>query len=153
SPLQVGVRWLGTWWDRKPRFRRHVQDRCPRAVKVANHLRYLDSTKNGPPAYALRKVVTTVVIPTITYAAECWYAGRTRPTRQGTTTSTRIGWHIEMVQRAITSAARAILSVWMTTPNRTLCRDAGIPLAEVALEDIRLRFAFRFKLSTAPIPL
>ena len=150
-PKQTAVRWLGVWFDRRLTFKRHIQERCARAEKVARHLRNLANTKNGPPAHALRKAVTTVVIPTALYAAETWYAGRKIPARnraqraRGATVSARVGWHVETVQRAINTAARAALPVWRTTPNRTLCRDAGIPSADIALEEARLRFAFRLR--------
>jgi hypothetical protein len=150
-PIQAAVRWLGAWFDRKLSFKRHVHERCARAEKVARHLRNLANTKDGPPAHALRKAVTTVVIPTALYAAECWYVGRRRPARgarhagRSETTSARLGWHINAVQRVINTAVRAALPVWRTTPNRTLCRDAGVPTAEVALEELRLRFAFRLR--------
>ena len=48
----------------------------------------------------------------------------------------------------ITKAARAVLPVWKTTPNRTLCRDAGLPTAEDALEKARARMALR--INTVP---
>lgn len=156
---QAAVRWLGVWYDRRITFKRHVHERCARAEKVARHLRSLANTKNGPPAHALRKAIITVVIPTALYAAECWYAGRRLPARgtsraaQGATASARVGWHIDAIQRAINTAARGCLPVWRTTPNRTLCRDAGIPSAELALEEARLRFAFRLHTLDADHPL
>ena len=54
-----------------------------------------------------------------------------------------MGWHIKQVQRVIDTAARAVLPVWRTTPSNTLCRDASLPTAGIALEEIRLRFALR----------
>ncbi|KAK4031181.1 hypothetical protein C8A01DRAFT_21569, partial [Parachaetomium inaequale] len=60
---------------------------------------------------------------------------------------------IQTLQRAINIAARAYLPVWRTTPNRTLYRDAGIPTAEVALEEARLRFAFRLHTIDTDHPL
>ena len=50
----------------------------------------------------------------------------------------------------ITKAARAVLPVWKTTPNRTLCRDAGLPTAEDALEKARARMALRIKSQRTP---
>lgn len=150
KPLQPALRWLGMWFDRKLSFRRHVQERCLRAMKLARHLRSLANTKYGPPPSALRKAVTTCVIPTVLYGAEAWYGGRSRPAKNPSQTgaavvSAKVGWHIDQVQKAINWSARAVLPVWKTTPNNTLCRDAGLPTAELALEEARLRFALRLQ--------
>ena len=45
----------------------------------------------------------------------------------------------------ITKAARAVLPIWKKTPNRTLCRDAGLPTAEDALEKAGARMALHIK--------
>jgi hypothetical protein len=149
-PKHAAVRWLGVWLDRKLKWKRHVQERCATAMKAARFMRSLANTRHGPPAFALRTAVTTVIIPTALYAAECWYGGRLQPCRgsvragrDNEMVSARIGWHIQAVQKVINTALRATLPVWRTTPNRILCRDAGVPTAEAALEEIRLRFAFR----------
>ncbi len=65
----------------------------------------------------------------------------------------RIGGHLKLVQSAITLAARGVLPVWKTTPIATLLRDAGLPSAEVALEEARARFAFRAQTVDAGHPL
>src|SRR3982074_1824532 len=95
--------------------------------------------------------ITTAAIPTALFAAEYWYGGRLHPSRgrvRGNRgmVSARLGWHIQTVQKVINTAIRAALPVWRTTPNRTLCRDAGVPTAEYALEENRLRFAFRLRI-------
>jgi ribonuclease HI len=60
---------------------------------------------------------------------------------------------VDAIQKVINTAARAALPVWRTTPNDTLCRDAGLPTAEVALEEVRQRFAIRLKKVDARHPL
>jgi hypothetical protein len=55
--------------------------------------------------------------------------------------STRLGGLVRIVQSAITLVARGVLPVWRTTPIPTLIRDLGLPLAEVALEEAKARFA------------
>src|SRR5438045_6646674 len=45
----------------------------------------------------------------------------------------------------LTLAARGVLPVWRTTPNVTLFRDSGLPLAMAALEEAKLRFAMRLQ--------
>jgi len=155
---QAAVRWLGIYIDRKLSFRRHIAERCGRAMKLAWHLRGLANTKYGPPATSIRKAVITCVLPTALYGAEVWYAGRTRPPRNTSQTgkdyvSTKLGEHIKQLQRVIDTAARSVLPVWKTTPTITLCRDAALPTAEVALEEVRLRFAFRLHSVDAYHPL
>ena len=72
------LRWLGVWFDRKLRFRRHVSERIAKARQVAQHIRNLARTKDGPPAGSLRKAVTTCVLSSALYGTEAWYARRTR---------------------------------------------------------------------------
>ena len=144
------LRWLGVWFDRKLKFRRHVSKRTTKARQVAQHIRNLARTTNGPPASSLRKAVTTCVLSSALYGTEAWYAGRTRPSphkKHGATfkVSTRVGGLIKMVQSAITLAARGVLPVWRTTPLPTLMRDSGLPSAEVALEEAKARFALRLQ--------
>lgn len=47
---QFALRWLGMWFGRKLRFRRHVAERVSKARHVARHIRNLARTKDGPPA-------------------------------------------------------------------------------------------------------
>ena len=105
------LRWLGVWFDRKLKFRRHVSKRTAKARQVAQHIRNLARTKDGPPASSLRKAVTTCVLSSALYGTEAWYAGRTRPSqhkKNGATVevSTRLGGLVRIVQSVITLAAR-----------------------------------------------
>ena len=79
------------------------------------------------------------------YGAECWYAGRTKPPRTQRSgqpeVSARLGGHIASIDNALVTAARGILPAWRTMPNTALIRDTGLPAAEVALEEVKLRFA------------
>lgn len=146
SGQQPALRWLGMWFDRKLRFRRHVAERATKARHVAQHIRSLARTKDGPPASSLRKAVVTCVLSSALYGSEAWYAGRTKPALTGARdkkSSTKIGGHLTLIQSAITLAARGVLPAWKTTPITTLLRDSGLPSAEVALEDARSRFALR----------
>ena len=147
---QPALRWLGVWFDRKLSFRRHVSERATKARKVSQHIRGLARIKDGPPASALRKAVTTCVLPSVLYGTEAWYAGRTKPSRsqqQGReeTVSARNGWHVDLVDRTLSLAARGVLPVWRTTPTVTLFRDSGLPSAMAALEESKLRFAMRLQ--------
>lgn len=123
------LRWLGVYFDRGMTWERHVQERCSSALKVANHLRSIANTKNGPPPHSMRKAVATVVLSSVLYGAEVWYRGQKRLTR--------------MVHRVLCVAAKAILPSWCTAPHTTLLRDSGLPSAEVALRHVRARLALR----------
>jgi hypothetical protein len=144
----LALRWLRVWFDRRLKFRRHVSKRTTKARQVAQHIRNLARTKDGPPASSLRKAVTTCVLSSALYGTEAWYARRTRPSqhkKNGATVevSTRLRGLVRMVQSVITLAARGVLPVWRTTPLPTLMRDSGLPSAEVALEEAKARFALR----------
>lgn len=142
------LRWLGVWFDRKLRFRRHVEERVTKARRVAQHIRNLARTKDGPPASSLRKAVTTCVLSSALYGTEAWYAGRTKPAcKNGNTVqiNTRVGGLVRMVQSTLILAARGVLPAWRTTPLPILIRDSGLPSAEVALEEAKARFALRLQ--------
>ena len=153
---QPALRWLGVWFDRKLTFKRHVTERAAKARSVAYHIRGLARIKDGPPAVALRKAVLTCVIPSALYGTEAWYAGRTKQPTKGRhkqTVSTRVGWHIDVLERTLTLAIRGVLPVWRTTPTVTLFRDSGLPSAIVALEEAKLRFALRLQTVDPDHPL
>jgi ribonuclease HI len=153
---QPALRWLGVWFDRRLTFRRHVFERAAKARNVAQHIRGLANTTDGPPASALRKAVIACVLPSALYGTEAWYAGRTKP--RGShgpvkIVSTQVGWHVDIIESALTLAARGVLPVWRTTPTITLFRDAGLPSAMAALEEAKLRFALRLQTTDAQHPL
>ncbi|KAH9859188.1 hypothetical protein J1614_012265 [Plenodomus biglobosus] len=155
---QPALRWLGVWFDRKLTFKKHVAVRTAAARKLAHHIRSLANTAHGPPASALRKAVTTCILPTVLYGAEAWYEGRVKNPRilrnaRPSTVSTRVGWHLESIDQTITLAARAVLPAWRTTPNSVLLREAGLPSAAVALEEVKLRFAFHLQTTDQHHPL
>jgi len=141
---QAALRWLGVWFDRKLTFKTHIAKRAAVAQKISHHLRSLANTAHGPPAASLRKAVTTCVMPSLFYGAEAWYEGRTKNPRivrasREPTVSTRIGWHLATIDRTIMTATRAVLPAWRTTPNAIMLREAAMPSAAVALEEIKLR--------------
>ena len=106
----------------------------------------------------MRKAVVTCVLPSLLYGTEAWYEGRTRnPRSRGkaspSAVSTRVGQHIAAIQAVLVQAARAILPVYRTTPLPILFREAGIPSAEVALEEARWRLALRLQTTDRQHPL
>jgi ribonuclease HI len=147
---QTALRWLGVWFDRQLSFKHHVAHRAAATKNLANHLRGLANTAHGPPPDAMRKAVTTCVLPSLLYGTEAWYEGRTRNPRtrrkdSPCSVSTRVGQHIAAIQAVLIQAVRAILPVYKTTPLPILFREAGIPSAEVALEEARWRLALRLQ--------
>ncbi|EDN08633.1 conserved hypothetical protein [Histoplasma mississippiense (nom. inval.)] len=78
---EPALRWLGVHFDRRLTWRPHVSTRAKKARAVAQHIRSLGKTRDGPPADALRKAVTTCVVPSLLYGTEAWYGGRTQPAR------------------------------------------------------------------------
>jgi hypothetical protein len=154
---QTALRWLGVWFDRKLSFRRHVDTRIATAQRVARHLRSLANTSHGFPAAALRKAVTTCVLPSLLYGTEAWYEGRTKDPgtvqNAGDRVSTCVGWHVAAIDRTLILAARAVLPAWKTTPSAVLLREAGLPSATVALEEAKLRFATHLQTTDISHPL
>jgi ribonuclease HI len=149
---QPAIRWLGVWFDRKLNFRRHITERARKARVVAYHIRGLARTVNGPPASALRKATITCVLPSLLYGTEAWYAGRTKINSRKEA-STRVGFHVDLVDKTLALAARGVLPVYRTTPTATLYRDAGLPSAMVALEEAKIRFAMRLQTVDTKHPL
>jgi hypothetical protein len=56
-----------------------------------------------------------------------------------------VGQHIAAIQAVLVQAARALLPAYRTTPLAILFREAGIPSAEIALEEARWRLALRLQ--------
>ena len=117
-------------------------------MALAQHIRSLANCKYGPPASGLRKAVITCVVPTALYGMEAWYCGRRKPDPKASRplereVDARVGWHVDVVHRALTQAARAVLPVWKTTPTNTIFRDAGLPTAQAALDEALWRFSYR----------
>ena len=155
---QPALRWLGVYFDRKLSWKRHVSVRAAKARVIAQHIRDLARTAAGPPASSLRTAVVTCVLPSLLYGTEAWYAGRTKPARHSRglldyTVSTRVGWHVNTIDKTLALALRGVLPVWRTTPSITLFRDAGLPSAIVALEEAKLRFALRLQIVDDKHPL
>ena len=138
------LRWLGMHFDRKLRFRQYIEIRAAKAMKVSNHIKALSATTRGPPAAGLRKIVKTVVLPTLLYGYEAWYRGRTRPI-PGRQASTRLGAHISLAQRALLKAIRGVLPVWKTFLKDALFGASGLPTAQIALDEARYNYAYRLR--------
>lgn len=155
SPSTDPVRWLGVYFDTKLTFRPHVETWGAKAHKIAAHLRCLNRVTQGTPPRATAKAAAACVLPTALFASEVWWQGKTKPGTKDKTreVSTRMEHHVGVIDKAIRSAARAVLPVWKTTPGAALHRESGLPPAEVALEQTRHRTGLRFRLLDEAHPI
>ncbi|ESZ89587.1 hypothetical protein SBOR_10028 [Sclerotinia borealis F-4128] len=110
-----------------------------------------------PPAHAMRKAVTTCVLPSLLYGTEAWYGGRFKAARRlktgQTKVSARLGWHVTQIEKVLTVAIRGVIPAWKTTPVTALYCETGLPSAMAALEEAKLRFALRLQSVDATHPL
>ena len=136
SRIQAGgsMRWLGVWLDRQLSFKTHIDRWIHKAREVIYHLRSMNNTLRGISAAAARRAVWSVVMPTLFYGADVWYPGAEKLPK-GILTK---------IQKTLTQACRMILPSWKTYPKTTLWREAGVPPAELLLQQISERTANRW---------
>ncbi|KAI0991080.1 hypothetical protein K3495_g17107, partial [Podosphaera aphanis] len=77
------IRWLGVYLDPKLTFKHHVATWCGKALKLAQHMRQLNTVKRGAAPKALIVAVDSCVIPVATYGTKVWWPGLSRPTVTG----------------------------------------------------------------------
>lgn len=77
------IRWLGVYLDPRLSFKQHVSTWCGKTLKLAQHMRRLNSVKRGAAPKALISAVDSCVIPVATYGAEVWWPGLSRPSVSG----------------------------------------------------------------------
>ncbi|KAM3547205.1 hypothetical protein ARSEF4850_010159 [Beauveria asiatica] len=94
----------------------------------------MSNTVRGISAAAARRAAWAVVMPTLFYGVDVWYPGAERVPKG----------HLAIIQKTLTAACRMILPSWKTTPKTTLWKEAGIPPAELLLEQIAARNANRW---------
>jgi len=128
------MRWLGVWFDARLHFTTHITKWAQKAKSITYHLRGMCNTVRGISAAAARKAAWAVVMPTLFYGVDVWYPGSGRVLRG----------HLETIQKTLTAACRMILPSWKTTPKTTLWKEAGIPPAELLLQQIAARNANRW---------
>ncbi|OAA60613.1 reverse transcriptase [Akanthomyces lecanii RCEF 1005] len=139
----LALRWLGIWFDARLNFTIHITKWAAKANSVIFHLRGMSNTVRGISAAAARKAAWAVVMPTLFYGVDVWYPGAER-TLKG---------HLAIIQKTLTAACRMILPSWKTTPKTTLWKEAGIPPAELLLQQIAARNANRWARLDAHHPL
>ncbi|RKK21367.1 hypothetical protein BFJ66_g17614 [Fusarium oxysporum f. sp. cepae] len=144
---ESALRWLGIWLDSRLSFRLHVEKWAAKAKAVAYYLRGLTNTIHGPLPSAVRSAIKACVKLVLLYGLEAWYPGSTRPRwNQPTKELPSSNQHlIQIINKAMNQAMRAILPVWKMTPTAILYRESGIPPIDQLLEAKQLRFAARLK--------
>ncbi len=130
QPNEV-TRWLGIHFDRHLRFQEHVCRAAVRARAVTDHVKRLVGVSYGVTPDLLRQAVQGTALTTLFYGAETWYNQRTRIK------------NLEVAQRALLRAARAVLPVYCTTPNAAVLRETGWAPATAWLERCHDRLAAR----------
>lgn len=128
SGQQPALRWLGMWFDKMLRLRHHIAERVSKAKGVAQPK--LGSNEGWLSCQLASESGDKMCTLLCSLRAGAWYAGKRKPAvtgDRGSTFSNRIGGHIDLVQSAITLAARGVLPVWKTTPITTPIRDSGLP--------------------------
>ncbi|OAA34078.1 reverse transcriptase [Beauveria brongniartii RCEF 3172] len=128
------MRWLGVWFDARLNFTIHIMKWAQKAKSVIYHLRSMSNTIRGISAAAARKAAWAVVMPTLFYGVDVWFPGSERVPKG----------HLGIIQKTLTAACRMILPSWKTTPKTTLWKEAGIPPAELLLQQIASRNANRW---------
>lgn len=134
------TRWLGIYFDKKLTFKWHVRMLAMKALKVAHALRCFGNTTRGASPSLLRQAALSCVFPIAFYGAEIWWPGRTRISPKGCSISIRVEGHLSQIRKLLTTCARAILSVYRTTPVDALFRESGLLPPELDL-DKRSRYA------------
>ncbi|KAM3488457.1 hypothetical protein MY3957_008269 [Beauveria namnaoensis] len=125
------MRWLGVWFDARLYFTIHMMKWAQKAKSVIYHLRSMSNTIRGISAAVARRAAWAVVMPTLFYGVDVWFPGSERVPKG----------HLEIIQKTLTVACRMILPSWRTTPKTTLWKEAGIPPAELLLQQIAARNA------------
>ena len=136
TPIKGCLRWLGVRFDRKLSFKLHVEHAVEKAKRAAGALRMLSGCAKGAPAALMRRAVTTCVLPVAMFASETWWPPPNSPSR-------RARGLAEKVDLALRVALRAALPAYRTTPTHLLHHAAGIPPAEILLDNASRRAAIR----------
>lgn len=95
----------------------------------------------GVSPHLSRQAVISCVLPIVHFGAETWWPGASKNVGNKKV-SNRVGQHLEKLDKVHRAAARAILPAFRTTPS-ALLREAGLPTAEISLNNISLRAAVR----------
>lgn len=102
------MRWLGIFFDRKLKFKQHVEIMATRAHSTVAGLRMLANSVRGMSFMNLRLLYKTVVLPVLIFGAAVWYTGQ----HQKLLTN--------VLQRAQNAALRHISGAFRTTPVASL---------------------------------
>lgn len=146
-PSETPVRWLGVYFDTKLTFRHHVETWAAKAAKVANHIRSLNKVLKGAPPAPTALAAAACVLPVALYRAETWWRGQTVRNAKYPDKVAVSGQVVlaDKIDKAIVTAARAVLPAWKTIPTAILHRESGLASALFQLDNIRYRMSFRMR--------
>jgi ribonuclease HI len=134
-PAADSVRWLGIHFDRRLSFDQHIQKWINKSKRVTGMLCGLSQTGRGLAPHLARRAVQACTIPVLFYGAEVWY-----PRRRTIAVQKKI---TDKLNAALRCAMKAVLPIWRTFPTSAMHREAGIPPAEIILQQIQQRQAVR----------
>ncbi|KAI1005310.1 hypothetical protein K3495_g2908 [Podosphaera aphanis] len=97
-------------------------------------------------------MVAACVLPVAHFGAETWWPGKSR-VNGGKVVSSRVGFHLEALDKVHRACARAILPVFRTTPSTALLRETGFFPAQIELDNIARRAAVRTRKLDSRHPL
>lgn len=127
------TRWLGVLFDKKLSFKWHARATTEKALKVGHALSSLGNTVRGAPLHLVRQAALACVLPIAYYGAESWWPGRFRQGARARI-SNRVEFTLHRLDKVVFTCARAILSVYRTTPTSALLRESGLRPSEIALD-------------------
>jgi hypothetical protein len=128
------LRWLGVFFDKKLSFKYHVNNMASKALTIANALRCLGNTVQGVNPYLMQQAIVACVLRKVYFGAETWWPGYSRPGPRTGSILNRVQGHLDQITRVILAGARAVLSIYRTTPTPVLYRELGLLPAEIELD-------------------
>lgn len=145
--LNEATRWLGIWFDRRLKFRIHIQTLAAKAKLAANGIQALANTVRGVKAPLLRQTTIACVVSVLCYGAEAWWPGRHRP-RQSISgeqklVSNGVAAQLACLDQVLRSALRGNLPVYRTTQAAALHRETAIPPIELLLDQRKQALSVR----------
>ncbi|KAF0295881.1 Retrovirus-related Pol polyprotein from type-1 retrotransposable element R1 4 [Amphibalanus amphitrite] len=134
------VKLLGVTLDRLLHFGDHFANLKRKARPRINQLRKLTGHSWGLREHHLRAVANGYIRGAIEYAAAAWLPAASRS-------------HLELVDRELRAAARAVTGCPLSTPAHALMAEAGLPTAEMRSATLAARMLARASALPAEDPL
>ena len=146
KPVEAGsgLRWLGTWFDRKLSFKPHVATLAMKAKHTAMGIKALGNTVRGAPPRLLCRAIQSCIQTVLCYGVEAWWPGIYR-TQKGRKISNRVDSLVRKLDTVQNEALRSALPVYRTFPIAALQREAGVLPLGIALNHRVTLVAARLK--------